>query len=344
MKFPNGYGSVYRLSGNRRRPWTARITVSHSANGWKYRYIGFFESRTDALTALAVYHEDPYDLDMRRLSFADVYRRWSEEHYPKISRTNAMGYAAAYKCCEMLYDMRFSDLKLVHLQRVIDTCGKNYPGLARIKLLFHLIYKYAQRNDLCGKDYSAYVDLSAYVDKNPNKRVHSPFTAEEIDRLWAWKDANPYISVILMLIYGGVRIGELLNLKKENVDIAGSWYDIRTSKTRAGVRRVPIADKVRPFFEYWMRKSPGPGLLSTREGKPFSYRNFMHCYWEPFMQKLGMQHTPHDTRHTCISMLVAAGVSDKVIRRIVGHKGMGVTEIVYTHFDLQTLLDAINSI
>ena len=39
-----------------------------------------------------------------------------------------------------------------------------------------------------------------------------------------------------------------------------------------------------------------------------------------------------------------AGVSDKVIKKIVGHKGQGVTEVVYTHFEIEELIDAINKI
>ena len=45
-----------------------------------------------------------------------------------------------------------------------------------------------------------------------------------------------------------------------------------------------------------------------------------------------------------ISMLTVAGVSDKVIKKIVGHKGHGVTEVVYTHFEIEELIDAINKI
>ena len=59
MKLPNGYGSVYKLSGNRRKPWAARVT-----DGWvndnktkkskqKYKFIGFYETRKEALLALA---------------------------------------------------------------------------------------------------------------------------------------------------------------------------------------------------------------------------------------------------------------------------------------------------
>lgn len=53
---------------------------------------------------------------------------------------------------------------------------------------------------------------------------------------------------------------------------------------------------------------------------------------------------PHDTRHTCISMLVSAGVDDRVVKKIVEHKGQGVTQTIYTHFEIDELLDAINRI
>ena len=62
------------------------------------------------------------------------------------------------------------------------------------------------------------------------------------------------------------------------------------------------------------------------------------------MEQIEMQHKPHDTRHTCISLLTVAGVDDKIIKKIVGHKGQGVTEIIYTHFEIQQLIEAIDKI
>ena len=61
------------------------------------------------------------------------------------------------------------------------------------------------------------------------------------------------------------------------------------------------------------------------------------------MELLGIERTPHCTRHTCISMLSEAGVQDTTIKKIVGHSGaMSLTEKVYTHLDIQVLVDAIN--
>ena len=121
-------------------------------------------------------------------------------------------------------------------------------------------------------------------------------------------------------------------------------FKIIEAKTAAGIRTVPIAEKVYPFFEYWYNLNDCEYLLSTPEGEHFKYRNYYDSYWSPLMETLGMSHRPHDTRHTCISMLTVAGVSDKVIKKIVGHKGQGVTEIVYTHFEIEELIDAINKI
>lgn len=60
---------------------------------------------------------------------------------------------------------------------------------------------------------------------------------------------------------------------------------------------------------------------------------------------LGFEHQPHDTRHTCISLLAEAHVDQTMIKKIVGHKGaMSLTERVYTHPDIKALVDAINMI
>lgn len=147
-----------------------------------------------------------------------------------------------------------------------------------------------------------------------------------------------------MLLYTGCRISELLDLKKEHVNLKEHYFNIVHAKTAAGIRIVPIADKVLPFFEYWYSLNDCEYLLSTPESKHFTYRNYFDSYWSPLVEVLNIDHTPHCTRHTCISMLTVAGVDDKVIKKIVGHKGQSVTEVVYTHFEIEELLDAINRI
>lgn len=63
------------------------------------------------------------------------------------------------------------------------------------------------------------------------------------------------------------------------------------------------------------------------------------------MISLGMNHTIHETRHTCISQLVQKNANQTVIKKIVGHKSiMNLTEKVYTHIEIQELINTINLI
>ena len=61
--------------------------------------------------------------------------------------------------------------------------------------------------------------------------------------------------------------------------------------------------------------------------------------------KFGINHLVHDTRHTFVSLLAEKKVEQTIIKKIVGHVGaMTVTEKVYTHYNIQPLLEAVNLI
>ena len=350
MKLPNAYGSVYKLSGKRRNPWVVRKTV-----GWKqipeklraypiYEYIGYYPTKSEALQALASYNEDPYDLHAKTITFEEVYEKWSNEYFETIKNSN--GYKAAYKTSESLHNMKFQDIKLDHLQKVVDESGKNTPTLKTLKNLWGLMYDYAVIHEIVNPDKREmvrYVNISK--PGNPNAFERKPFTKKAIKHLWEAETSNPYISVVLMLIYTGVRIGEMLNLQKKDVHLDKRWFYVKSSKTESGIREVPIAEKLVLFFEYWMTKDDCEYLISTPDGKPFQYRNYYDSYWIPLMKDLNLsKYTPHCTRHTCISLLTEAGADERVIQKIVGHKGQNVTQVVYTHLDLPIKLEAINKI
>lgn len=349
MKLPNGYGSISKLSGNRRKPYRVRKT-----DGWeiidgkvkqKFINIGCFETKSLALQALANYNNNPYDLHYDTITFEEVYDKWSDEYFEKISDKGAKDYAAAYKLCDRIYRTKIQEIKLDHLQRVVDESGKNTPTLRKLKVLFGLMYDYAVKHEIVNKDKR---DMIKYVDiskpGNPNAFDRKPFTKKEVEKLWKVADSNEYISTVLMLIYSGVRISEMLDLKKTEVNLEERWFKVLESKTEAGIRTVPIAEKVLPFFEYWMKKNDCEYLLSTPEGEHFEYRNYYDSYWKPLMEELNFKHTPHSTRYTCISFLTAVGVDERIVQKIVGHKGQNVTRQVYTHLEIQELIDAIDKI
>lgn len=349
MRLPNGFGGVSKLHGNRRNPWLARKTVGWEIVGkravQKYVNIGYYPTRADALRALAEYNDDPSNLKLAKTTLSEIYDRWSESKFKEISLSNVRGYEAAWKLCEPIKDMKMCDIKLDHLQKVVDESGKNTPSLKKLKALFKALFQYAVIHDIITPDQDRvrYVDISK--PGNPDARNHFPFSSDEVSRLWEVHESNEYYSVILMLIYTGVRINELLNLKKEDVHIDERWFFVRESKTQAGIRSVPIAKKVLPFFKHWMEKNSCEYLISTPEAERMVYRNYYDSYWMPLMKIINMEsHRPHDTRHTCISMLTAAKVDERFIQKIVGHKGQNVTQQVYTHFEIDELIAEIDKI
>lgn len=155
MKLPNGYGSVVKLSGKRRKPWMVRKTTGYRIDPVKekkvneYIIIGYAATKTEGLQMLADYNRNPYDTKAAKMTFDEVYEEWSKKKFPTVSESNIKGYKASYKTCGILYNRVFKDLKLADLQQVIDTCGKNFPTLKKIKILFNQLYEFALNRHNC---------------------------------------------------------------------------------------------------------------------------------------------------------------------------------------------------
>ena len=348
MRNPNGYGAIVKLAGKRRKPFAVRITADYALNVeerrgvQKYKYIGYYEKRADAMRALAEYNAGPYDVDVRAMTVKDVYDRWSADHYLHIAPGTASNYKIAYKSLRPIENKPMRDLRLVHIQRVLDESNKRRSSQAMIRQLLHQLFSYAIKNDICEKNYASFLSLeNATPSQKTERRV---FTDAEIAALWASLNIHPYTDTILILIYTGLRVGELLELRRTDVAADLSCINVTRSKTTAGVRRVPIAQKIKPLIEARM-KSNAETLITTPEGRPCDYQRYTHALWRTALNTIALgDHRPHDTRHTCISRLAAAEVAPEIIRAIVGHKGKSVTETVYTHFDLATLAAAIDKI
>ena len=121
MKLPNGYGSVVKLSGKRRKPWMVRKTTGYRIDPVKekkvneYIIIGYAATKTERLQMLADYNRNPYDTKAAKMTFDEVYEEWSKKKFPTVSESNIKGYKASYKTCGILYNRVFKDLKLADL-------------------------------------------------------------------------------------------------------------------------------------------------------------------------------------------------------------------------------------
>lgn len=336
MKNPNGYGSVFKLGGNRRKPWCARVTVGWTDEGrQQYKNIGYYEERSEAMIALAQYNNDPYDLDSNKITFAEIYEKWSEEKFPKISDSNIRGYKTSFNKCSMLHGMKFKQIRKMHMQRIINENDHlSYQVRMKIKTLFSQLYQFGIENDIVEKDYSKFVEAG----EQTIKIIRMPFTDAEIEMLWRNLD-RPYVDTILIMIYSGMRVGELLSIKSANVNV-DQQIMIGGIKTKASIdRTIPIHDKILSLINL-----DNEYLVVSPTGKKMSYNNYIQRQFTPIMKDLGMNHLPHDCRHTTATKLDNAGVDRTIVKLILGHTSNDVTERVYTHKTPEQLLSAINKI
>lgn len=107
-------------------------------------------------------------------------------------------------------------------------------------------------------------------------------------------------------------------------------------------RIIPISKKILKFVKD--RYNTETKYLIEIDGKPVTYKQYINEIWTPVMEELGMNHTPHECRHTCNSLLANAGVDELTRKYILGHKtDSGINER-YTHLHISKLVEAIDLI
>ena len=328
----------------------ARITAGWTDADWEslggkskqiYKILGYYKTRKEAQIALADYNKDPFDLDLRKLTFREVYERWAAEHLVKVSQSKKNAYKTVFNQSAELHDIPFHKIKTTHLQKLInDKSHLKSSTLGHHKSAYSQIFRYAMKHEIVSKNYAEFID----IPKSGDRRAKKPFSADEIEQLFLYHLAGEDgVDVVLMLLFTGFRVMELLSMKKSDIYLADR-YMIGGLKTDAGKNRiVPIHRKIAPLIEARMNQGDSEYLIPTPHGCLWKYQNYRTNVWVPMMKRLGMEHTAHDTRHTFVSMMSAAGVDKIVLQRIVGHSNRDITDH-YTHLEIRRLIDAIDRI
>lgn len=326
MRLPNKYGTVYKLTGKRRRPWVAKKMIGKIVDmesmkvHHQYLTIGYYEKRTDALSALAAYNSDPYDPVNRAKTLREVYDAWSVEYFPKLKSSG--NYKAAWKVFEPLYEEPMSNLKLDHYQSAFQNSGKNSPTLQMAKIMLSLMYDYAIIHEIVPADKKNFVTYLDPGKNNPRAIKRTIFTQEEINELW--QAHEPIADTALILIYTGLRISELMGLTSKHVDFGRQSISVTSAKTKAGIREVPIADKILPLMQAFIEEHPTIAIFRDR---------LMNVY----------HHRPHDTRHTFATLMTEKNVDQRMIDALLGHSaGTNTALNIYTHITLEEKLKAVN--
>ncbi len=347
-KLPNGYGTIYKLPGRRSKPFRAvktdkwiLDTVTGKSKQIRFT-IGYYPTREEAMIALADYNENPYDIKIDNITFSEVYEKWSEGYFPTLSNASSIRTVkAAYAYCNGLYNMRMRDIRVSHLEGTIINANVGDSTKSRIKSLFNMMYKYAVAHDIVEKDYAATMFANGNPIKHERTKEPIPFTEEEVALLW--DNTNiPFADMILIGIYTGWRPQELSILKVSDIDMeAGTMKG--GLKTDAGKNRiVPIHKVIKSLIENRMKEATT--LQSEYLFNDINGQQSIHMTYDKYkgrfrkvMNRLHMNHHPHETRHTFITKAKACNIDEYILKLIVGHSIEDITEKVYTHRTIEQL-------
>ena len=345
MRNPNGYGSVVKLSGNRRRPFWVRKTV-----GWNekshpiYLTVGYCTTREEGNVLLAEYNQNPWDVDRAKITLAKLYELWLRKKLPKLGISNQGSLKSAYNHIEKLAEMRYRDIRSYHMQECIDGCGKGYSTQAAIKNLWRHLDRFALELDVVQKMYSELL-TSAPIPETSRER----FTDAEIRTLWrVYAEAQAgadfegvpvqWLDTVLILLYTGFRIGELLTMRNDHIDLQQGTFQ-GGIKTKAGKDRiVPIHSQIVPLVRRRL-ETQSEWFINIR-GRKISQTAY-RFYWNELMRFLHINRTPHECRHTFESLLDSSGANRRCIDLMMGHVSKDVGNRVYNHKTLEELRNAI---
>jgi integrase len=180
-------------------------------------------------------------------------------------------------------------------------------------------------------------------------------TFEEAARLTAATDGD-WSCMIITALKTGLRQGELLALRWEDVDLVAGVLRVRRSVTRGVVtvpksgkgREVPLGDEVLVALKA-ERHLRGPLVFCTAEGRMFRKNECKHPIWRACKRAGLRQISWHVLRHTFASHLVMRGAAMKVVQELLGHATIEMTNR-YSHLSPDVprhavkLLDGLSAI
>lgn len=308
----NGQGTVYKDG----KYWRAQVTRYEFGERSTKSKSGFI-TKTDALRWCAL-NADFADAGVCP-TFERVFAEWAAAHYPTISVKKQEQYDRVLDRSSRIAKRKFNELTVRHFQSVINEQKATYSVRKIFKNVYNMMSVYAIRNGWSTVNYAELVELPP--QEKPQKR---PFTADEVQRVWKYWDAshNMYAGACLIMIYTGMRWGEISTIRPENIHLADGYLlgGIKTELGKSG--EILLIDRIRPIVREIMLPVNRISKL-TAEG----FRNGYNAMQEA----AGVErHTVHECRHTTATMLALEGVQAAIISEIMRHTSYAQT-LEYTH-------------
>ena len=257
-----------------------------------------------------------------------------------------------------LIDMDMHLIKPMHLQKFYNefakTASKSY--MDKVRVLINALYTTAFDNELCTKNPTKHLKIPQVREK-----PREAFIIEEVRLILnlAMTYENQRIVLgIMTLLLTGIRRGELLGLKPE--DITDNSLTINrtvylsnhkaciaehAAKTEKSLRTVPLLPELAYRLQTMLHK--GEFLFSTKNGTVLHPRDFTRDY-NTFFKHLrdaepsGKCLSPHCCRHTFATLTREFGADIRVVQELLGHTDIK-TIARYSHVNMGCMQNAVTN-
>lgn len=199
-------------------------------------------------------------------------------------------------------------------------------SIARILSSIRNFYRY-----LISKGEVNPVILNLFESPKIERKIPEIVNKQEIPRIISACDARENsikirnMAILGLLATTGLRISEVSNLKKEDINLNENWIKVCGKGNRE--RIVFFPEEIKPFLENCFLKS-GKFLFETKKNKPMSRQNVWKIVHRAG-KKAGLQNNlkPHTLRHSFATYLLESGMDIRIIQELLGHKSISTTKI-----------------
>jgi len=322
--------------------WLARYTGRDGQRriakpSWN-RGRGTFDRKADAQRAI----DEAYGLSDRPDTLGDYFATWTERH-PRSERTNATNEHRISRVTEVevegiaLRDWPLRELRRRHALALVDHMlrvqSRATTGAVGILRSLSAMTEDAITDEVCDLNPFKGVRIRASDPRAQKKpRPIRVFTFEQMHAFA--KAAGDYEAMVRVFTDTGLRLGEVLPLRPEDIDgetlrvrrTAHEGVVLEGTKTDHGEidagRTVPVPATLAWMLEAQIQlNAPDSDLLfTTPTGRMWRERNFYRDVWRPAQQASGLDVRPHECRHSYVTHLRAAGVNDADLAEIAGHR------------------------
>lgn len=234
----------------------------------------------------------------------------------------------------------------------------SYSTTKIIKSLINRTLKYCYEKTLIENE----VKITIQLKQQKNKKVEALDKIEQAKiEKFILNNKKIYHYGILLSLYTGLRLGEILALKWENVDFKNKLLNIEKTisvisenhksiliesepKTSSSIREIPISNQLLIFLKELSQKSTCKYVICSYQNKQINPRAYQKSF-ETLLKKLKIKHYGfHSLRHTFATRLLENGIDIKTISELLGHSSPTITLNRYVHTNIKNKRKAIEII